>query len=155
MAYPISDNHDILQRLLDDEARLKNENKLLRMQVAALEERTDSLENEISSLKQSLKTNISQHSRKRLPPKPRHNPPNQNAPPPTDKKTRHTTPGGVSNESGSELPFRIVWGTQYNCTSAVVHKAISPMLTQAESQLVVVKSPSNAHMGRVNGGSPL
>jgi len=46
----------LLQRVLDLEARLKTENKSLRMQVLALEEQIDHLKNEIDMLKRNIST---------------------------------------------------------------------------------------------------
>ena len=46
----------LLQRVLDLEARLKTENKSLRMQVLALEEQNDHLKNEIDMLKSNMST---------------------------------------------------------------------------------------------------
>ena len=158
----------LLQRILDLEVHLKTENKSLRLQVLALEERNDHLENEIVMLRSSTSTKAKPSStnnkghykgaspKNSLPLPARSLPakslPQSSIPPSTQIEIPTSNPQAnepaVTKPTSPPKAFRIVWGTQWRCTPEVLLKAISPMLPSEDSKSVVVKKSHRRSNGK-------
>ena len=124
----------LLQRVLDLEVRLKTENKSLRLQVLALEERNDHLESEIAMLRSNTSTKAKPSSTnnksryKGAPPKnslplPAKSLPLSSIPPPTQTGNPASNPQAtehaVTKPTSPPKSFRIVT-TAAKCLKVVV-----------------------------------
>ena len=147
----------LLQRVLDLEARLKTENKSLRMQVLALEEQNDHLKNEIDMLKSNMSTKTKPASsstkghHKGGQPKNSHLPCGSfPAPPPlkaTPPSTCNVPTQGSNGGRQQDLhgPYQLksipgkrkVWGTLKLCSSTSVKSVITRLTSVGHADIRV------------------
>ena len=116
----------------------------LNLRLLSLENHVNRLNKEIEVLKRScprpaLSTHPVYHQ---FPSRPTPYPPRRVAPHPSRHPVPHSPRHTVPPSSPNLLPYRVIWGTPRNCSSAVIFKAISALLEHSVSDSIMIRRTS-------------